>query len=66
MCQQGELVINNFFWIPCEPKKNCHQENFEFPPSKHEMVCLTMGKYKYPPISHRFFFNGEFSSLDEK
>jgi len=30
------------------------------------MVCLRMGKYKDTPISHRFFVNGEFSSLDEK
>ncbi len=40
--------------------------NFEFPLCKHEMVCLRMGKYKHPPISHRFFFNAEFSPLDEK
>jgi hypothetical protein len=30
------------------------------------MIFLRTGKYKDPPISHRFFFNGEFSPLDEK
>jgi len=29
---------------------------FEFPLCKHEMICLRTGKYKDPPISHRFFF----------
>ncbi len=32
-----------------------HQEIFEFPLCKDEMVCLRMGKYKDTPISHRFF-----------
>jgi hypothetical protein len=40
--------------------------NFEFRLCKHEMICLRTGKYKDPPISHRFFFNGEFSPHDEK
>ncbi len=40
--------------------------NFEFPLCKHEMVCSRTGKYKHPPISHRFFFNAEFLPLDEK
>ncbi len=40
--------------------------NFEFPLCKHEMVCLRTRKYKDPPMSHRFFLNGEFSPLDEK
>jgi hypothetical protein len=34
--------------VSCGPiKKNWN----EFPLCKHEMVCLTMGKYNNPPIS---------------
>ncbi len=29
-------------------------KKFEFPLCKHEMICLRTGKYKDPPISHRF------------
>jgi hypothetical protein len=53
MCQQGDL--SDSLWY--------QHEIFEFPLCKHEMVCLTLGKYEAPPISHRFFFNGEFRHL---
>jgi hypothetical protein len=59
MCQQGELVINNFFWIPCGTIKKF----LNFPYANLKWFVLEWENTKIPLFHTGFLLMANFRHL---